>query len=95
MEKISLTLQNRTKLDVVFLYNKKEYPVVAGKAKTIKVKAGLHAYVIPPVEARDARGNIPVEHDQTIFKLLKSATIECKLIGWQLDLTVKPNVIKR
>lgn len=95
MEKISLTLQNRTKWDVVFLYNKKEHSVIAGKSKTIKVRAGHHVYAIPPIDARDGRGNIRVEHDQTIFKLAKSATIECKLIGWQLDLTVRPNTVKR
>jgi hypothetical protein len=89
MLKISITLHNRTKFDVVFLYNKAEYPVIAGKMQMIKVKPGYYVHVIPPREARATRGNLHVEYDQTVFKLEKNSIIECKLIGWQLDLTVR------
>jgi hypothetical protein len=94
MNKILLTLHNRTKWDVVFLYNKAEYPVIAGKREVIKVAPGHYVYAIPPRDARVARQNIPVEHDQTAFKLEKNSIIECNLIKWQLDLTIKPSLLK-
>lgn len=93
MAEITLTLHNRTNLDLLFTYNKEQYDVPSRRMKVIRVEAGHMITVYPPKDAKATRNKRFVEYEYFPQDLQENAIIECRLVGWQLDLSVRPDII--
>ncbi len=93
MAVISLTLNNRTQLDLMFTYNEMKYEVAVGRQKTIRVEPGHRITVYPPDGARATRNKRFVEYEYHIYELQENSLVDCTLVGWQLDLRVRPDII--
>lgn len=93
MAEITLTLHNRTNLDLLFTYNNSEYDVSAKGVKVIKVEAGHIISVYPPKNATATRDKRFVEFEYHVHELQKNSIVECKLVGWNLSLNFRPDII--
>jgi hypothetical protein len=92
-EEIRLTMKNRTKLDLIFRYNEIEYPIKAKGIHSATVEPGHHISVRDPNHTRVTRNKITVEPDYFVSVLERDITIDCELVGWQLQLRLGINVI--
>lgn len=91
-EKISLTIKNRTKLDLIFRYNEVEYPIKAGGLQSDSVEPGHRISVRDPNNTKVTRNKITVEPDFFVSVLDRNITIDCELVGWQLSLRLGTNI---
>lgn len=83
---IRLTIRNRTKLHLIFRYNDVDYPIKASGIELHVVEAGHRISVRDPNHTKVTRQKITVEPTFFVSILDQDITIECELVGWQLDL---------
>jgi hypothetical protein len=86
MSEIKLVMRNRTNLDLIFTYKSTQYDVSAGMSKTVPVELGhlvsVHAPKGTKVKKRE------VEPDFYIYALQDNIAIDCRLVSWQLQLSI-------
>lgn len=92
-QKIRLTMKNRTTLDLIFRYNEVEYPIKAKGIEMAIVEPGYNISVRDPNYTKVTRQKITVEPDFFVSVLERDITIDCELVGWQLQLRLGINVI--
>ena len=93
MPNIRLVMNNRTNLDLIFVYNNVKYEVAAKRSERATVEAGHKVSVYDPKHTKVTRKKITVEFDYFIYDLLQDTVIDCKLVGWQLSLHLGTDVV--
>jgi hypothetical protein len=88
MPDIKLVINNRTNLDLIFVYNEIKHVVSAGRSERLMVKTGHRISVHDPNHTKVTKRKISVEPDFFIYDLSDNTTIDCNLIGWQLSLSL-------
>lgn len=89
---IRLTMKNRTNLDLIFRYNDVEYEIKSKNLQSTVVEPGHYISVRDPNHTRVTRKKIIVEPDYFVSVLDRDITIDCELVGWQLQLRLGFNI---
>lgn len=93
MPDIKLVMNNRTKIDLIFVYNNVKYEVAAKRSHRTTVETGHKVLVYDPNHTRVTRSKITVESDYFIYDLQEDTVIDCELVGWQLSLRLGLDVV--
>ena len=92
-EKVEIVLRNRTKLDLVFSYDKEEFPISAHGSHRASVEPGHNISVRDPNHMRVTRNKREVESDWRITPVTQKTVLDCELIAYQLKLRLGRDVI--
>lgn len=93
MTQIKLTINNRTKLDLLFRYDESNYDVPAQRTLRITVEAGHMISVSDPNHSKATRSKRYVEPNFFNHSLEKDTVVDCRLTGWQLELNMGVDII--
>jgi hypothetical protein len=93
MPDIKLVMDNRTSLDLLFVYNGVKYNVPAKRSERTTVEAGHKVSVHDPNHTKVTRDKREVEYDYYIYDLIEDTVIVCELTGWQLKLRLGRDVV--
>ncbi len=86
MSEIKLLLKNRTRFDLIFTYNGIKHDVSANNDKRVLAEAG-HRISVNALKGLKAKKR-EIEGDLFTSILKNDIAIECRLVGWQLQLRI-------